>query len=169
MLTKQGNGRNRQIVRVCKLALLTAMCMVFGFIESQIPTMAIAPGVKIGLSNAVALILITKNDFKGAVLVNTARILLSALLFGSPFSLLFSIVAGLGSICISGLMNKSRLFGTVGISVAGATAHNIIQLAVAFFVAGRGVLYYTPVLLMSGAVCGFLVGTVCQKIAKRLK
>ena len=84
-------------------------------------------------------------------------------------SLLFSLVAGLGSLCLTGFLKKVCLFGTVGISVAGAVLHNVLQLGIALFVVGRVALYYTPVLLLSGAVCGFLVGVISQIITKRLK
>lgn len=151
------------------MGLMTALCIVFGYIESMVPLTAIAPGVKIGLSNAIALILITNGDIKEAFFVNISRILLSALLFGSPFSLLFSLTAGIGSLIVSALIKKSEKFSTVGISVAGAVVHNLLQLIVALFVVGRGAVYYAPILLISGAVCGTLVGIPSKIIAKRIK
>lgn len=151
------------------MGLMTALCIVFGFIESLVPLTAVAPGVKIGLSNAIALILITNGDIKGAFFVNISRILLSALLFGSPFSLLFSLTAGIGSLIVSALIKKSEKFSTVGISVTGAVVHNLLQLIVALFVVGRGAVYYAPILLISGVVCGTLVGIPSKIIAKRIK
>lgn len=169
MPAKQGNNRNRRITRICTMGLLTALCMIFGYIETFIPLTAIAPGVKIGLSNAVALILIMCDDIKGAFFVNITRILLSALLFGSLFSLLFSAVAGVGSLIVSSLLYKTRVFSVVGISVAGAVTHNILQLAVALFIVGQGAVYYTPILLIGGAISGVLVGIPSKIIIERLK
>lgn len=169
MPAKQGDNRNRRIKQICIMGLLTALCMIFGYIETFIPLIAIAPGVKIGLSNAVALILIMCGDIKGAFFVNITRILLSALLFGSPFSLLFSAVAGVGSQIVSSLLYKTRVFSAVGISVAGAVTHNILQLAVALFIVGQGAIYYAPILLIGGAVSGVLVGIPCKIIIERLK
>ena len=76
MSAKQGHNRN-QIRRVCLYAILSAVCLCLGYLESLVPLTFIAPGVKIGLANTVCLILAAKMDIKGAFFVNTVRILLS--------------------------------------------------------------------------------------------
>ena len=82
MPAEQGNSRNRiKAARLTRYALFCAICLIVGYIESLLPLSFIAPGVKIGFSNAVALSLLLSGDTKGAFAVNVARILLSALLF----------------------------------------------------------------------------------------
>ena len=50
-----------------KMALygvLASVGLVFSYVETLLPLTFIAPGVKIGLANGVALLLILKNDIK---------------------------------------------------------------------------------------------------------
>lgn len=169
MSAKQGNNRNNRLIRLCRYGIFAALCIIFGCIESFVPLGFIAPGIKLGLSNAIALILVSFDDTKGAYLVNTTRILLSALLFGSPFSLLFSLVGGLLSLTVTALLHKTGKFATISISIAGGAAHNLFQLITALFVTGVGAVYYLPLLIICGAVSGALVGIVCTLIIKRLK
>jgi len=57
----------------------------------------------------------------------------------------------------------------VGISVAGAVTHNLVQLLAAVLLLGGGVLYYAPVLVVSGIVCGLALGTLDFVIIKKIK
>lgn len=170
MSAKQGNSRNKiDVKKLCVYALFTAAALVFSYVESILPLYFIAPGVKLGLSNAVSLLLAAKEDFKGAFAVNGARIMLSALLFGSPVSFAFAISGGIISLISVVLLKKTGLFSTVGISIAGGVVHNITQIAVAVLILGGGVLYYTPVLLITGALCGAAIGALDTLILKKVK
>ena len=64
--------------KIALYSILTSLALIFGYIESLFSLSFIAPGIKLGLANSVALILLCFKDFKGAVLVNITRILLSA-------------------------------------------------------------------------------------------
>ena len=50
--------------------------------------------------------------------------------------------------------------GYIGIGVLCAVAHNLGQLLVATVILGKAILNITPVLLLSGVVCGIITGTV---------
>ena len=168
MSAKQGHNTN-QIRRICLYAILSAVCLVLGYIESLVPLTFIAPGVKIGLANTVCLILAAKMDIKGAFLVNTVRIFLSGLLFGSVISLSFSLVAGvvsLGSVCI---LRRLKIFSIIGVSTIAAVVHNLAQMAVAVCIMGIGSLYYLPVLIISGTFSGLIVGIISNIILKKVK
>lgn len=149
--------------------ILAALCLVLSYVELLIPFNYLSPGIKLGLSNAVALLLILKGDIKGAIGVNIVRIILSVLLFSAPATLMYSLPAGIVSVSVMALVSKCKYIGTVGFSVLGATLHNITQLFVAFCVLGIGVWYYTPFLLISAIVSGSLVGILAQMIFKRIK
>ncbi|MCQ2454593.1 MAG: Gx transporter family protein [Clostridia bacterium] len=168
MFAEQGDNRSR-IKSICIYSVLTVCCIVFGYIETLIPTALIAPGIKLGLANSVALMLIIFGDIKGAVLVNTARILLSAVLFGSLFSLLFSLCAGTASVAVCILVAKSKSVSAVGISIAGAVTHNTVQTAIAFFVLNKGVLFYLPILIISAIISGFVIAVISILVSKKLK
>lgn len=155
--------------KISLYGLFTALCLVFGFLESTISLSFIAPGIKLGLANGIALLLVAEGDIKGAFAVNTARILLSALLFSSPSSLIFSLPAGVLSILVMALLARSGRFGTVGFSIAGAVTHNLTQLAAAVLLFGGAVSVYLPVLLVSAAVSGTAIGWLGELILKKVK
>lgn len=150
-------------------ALLVALCLIIGFIENLVNLSFIAPGVKLGLSNCVALLLVCRGDIKGAFAVNIARILLSALLFGSPVSLLFALCGGMFSLTASSLLIRLKSVSEIGVSITGGAVHNIFQCLAAVAFVGIGVLYYLPVLLLMGAACGAVCGILVKIILKKVK
>lgn len=168
MSSKQSNSRNT-IKKLCLYSMLVAVCMVIGYIESLFELTFIAPGVKIGLSNAVACVLVLRKDIKGAFAVNISRILLSAVLFGSPVSLAFALCGGIVSLSLMSLLSKSRYLSVIGISAIGGTVHNAVQCLIGMFFVGTGAFYYLPLLLISGVLCGMAVGILSSLVLKRIK
>ncbi len=172
MSAKQGDSRNKVSIKQLTLyALLTATCLIIGYLESllSITLIVIAPGVKLGLSNAIVLMLICMGDIKGAYAVNITRICLSAMLFGSPISFVLSLSGGIASMVIACALRRNKSFSAIGISMASAVTHNVFQLIAAAFIVGFGVFYYLPVLILLGAVCGAFCGILTQLVLKRSK
>ena len=172
MSAKQGNCRNKvNIKRITVYALFVAVCLIIGYLESilSISLIAIAPGVKIGLSNAIALTLICRGDIKGAWAINVTRICLSALLFGSPVSFLLSLSGGVTSTLAACFLSKSKAVSEIGISMVGGTVHNVFQLLAAITFVGMGVIYYLPVLLVLGALCGAFCGVLVKLVLNKIK
>ena len=155
--------------KIALYGILTSLALIFGYIESLFSLSFIAPGVKLGLANSVALILLCFKDFKGAVLVNITRILLSALLFSSPFSLVFSLTAGILSVVIMRLLSGIKGVSVIGFSISGAAVHNLVQLTVASLLFGRAVWYYLPFLLVSALLSGGIIGNLSSIIFKKIK
>ena len=155
--------------KVALYGILTSLALIFGYIESLFSLSFIAPGIKLGIANSVALLLLCFKDFKGALLVNITRILLSALLFSSPFSLFFSLTAGIISVVIMKPLSGIKSVSVVGFSIAGATVHNLVQLTVASIIFGRAVWYYLPFLLVSALISGGIIGALSLIIFKRIK
>ncbi|MEE1160979.1 MAG: Gx transporter family protein [Acutalibacteraceae bacterium] len=155
--------------KVALYGILTGLALIFGYIESLFSLSFIAPGIKLGLANSVALLLLCFKDFKGALLVNITRILLSALLFSTPFSLVFSLTAGIISVVIMKLLSGIKSVSVVGFSIAGAVVHNLVQLTVASIIFGRAVWYYLPFLLVSALISGGIIGALSLIIFKIIK
>ena len=153
--------------KITLYGILTALCIVLGYIESLISLDFIAPGVKIGLSNAVVLSLVAAKDIKGAFMVNMVRILLSGLLFSYPIAMLFSLSGGICSIIVMLIFSKIKAVSVFGMGVAGAVAHNLAQLCCATVLLGVGVWYYSPILLISAVICGMLTAFVSKLIIKK--
>lgn len=155
--------------KISLYALLAALCLVFSYLEMLISFDFIVPGIKLGLSNAVALLLIQKGDIKGAFGVNITRIVLSALLFGGLHTLMYSLPAGLVSVLLMTLLSQMKSISVIGFSIAGAVVHNLTQLTVAFVLLGKGVLPYAPWLIIAAVVSGYLVGLAAKLIFKKIK
>lgn len=155
--------------KIALYGILTSLALIFGYIESLFSLSFIAPGVKLGLANSVALILLCFKDFRGAMLVNITRILLSALLFSSPFSLVFSLTAGILSVVIMRLLSGIKGVSVIGFSISGAAVHNLVQLTVASLLFGRAVWYYLPFLLVSALLSGGIIGILSSIIFKKIK
>ena len=149
--------------------MLTAVCIIIGYIESLVELSFIAPGIKIGLSNSIACVLVFYGDTKGAFAVNISRILLTALLFGSPVSLCFAMAGGVASLIAMALLKKCRFFSVTGVSALGGVLHNTAQCAVGIAFVGKGVIFYLPVLLLFGVACGTAVGILSKLILARIE
>ncbi|MBQ7044955.1 MAG: Gx transporter family protein [Clostridia bacterium] len=156
--------------KIAYCSLLTALALIFGFIEHLVSFDYIAPGVKLGLANSIVLLLIFVKQYKSAIAVNLARILLSTLLFSGPMAAIFAISGAALSMIVSVLLLKSKHLSIIGISIGAAACHNIGQILVAGFVMGTwSVLYYMPVLVFCGAISGLLTGTAANLVYKRIK
>ena len=155
--------------KICLYGIFTALCIVLSFVESLIPFDFIAPGIKLGLANSVCLLLVVKGDIKGAFLVNIVRILLSVLLFSAPSTLIYSLPAGVLSVAAMALLTRFKVFGIMGFSVLGAVVHNSVQLTVALILLGKGVIFYSPFLLISAVISGNLIAILGRTLLAKGK
>lgn len=155
--------------KVALYGVLASVGLVFSYVETLLPLTFIAPGVKIGLANGVALLLILKKDIKGAFLVNIIRILLLNLLFVHPIALIYSLLAGIISTIVMSLVGKTNIFSAVGFSVLGAITHNLVQSVIAFIMLGSGILFYLPVLIFSAIITGVIIGFLAKILDKKIK
>ena len=156
--------------RVATAALLSALAIIFGYIEFLIPISVAAPGIKLGVANIVIVIALYKLGWKWALPVNVVRVLLSALLFGSVFSALYSLAGAVLSFAVMAALKRTGIFSIAGVSMAGGVAHNVGQLLVACFAMQTGnVLYYYPVLLISGLATGIGIGIIATLVLKKFR
>ncbi len=155
--------------RTAYLGIFTALAMILSYIETVFPFLGGIPGVKIGIANSMSLSVLYLMGYQAAFLIAVFRIVLTGILFGNAASVLYSLGGAVFSLIIMILVKKTEIFSVVGTSIAGGISHNIAQLLVAtLLVENLSVLYYLPVLLISGAVAGLVVGVVSQELVKRI-
>ena len=149
---------------------LTALALVFGYIEHLIPFNIGIYGVKLGLSNIVTVVTLYLLGRRSSLAVNLLRIMLSSLLFGNTMSLAYSLAGGVLSCALMIFIytfDKGQRLSPVGVSICGGIAHNIGQLAVALVaVSNLKVACFLPVLLAVGALTGALIGVVSLAIIR---
>ena len=155
--------------RVAFLGMCIALSMILSFVESQIPPLMAVPGVKVGLPNIVMVFMLYKIGAKETAIVSILRVILVGILFGTPLSMIYSLVGAALSLIGMILLKKTNLFAPITVSVAGGILHNIGQIATACLVMETAqIAYYLPVLLLSGTIAGILIGLTAAMILKRL-
>jgi heptaprenyl diphosphate synthase len=154
-------------------AVLVAVAVVLSIAERWIPLELLVPvpGVKLGLANIVTLFALF---YLGPVLsfaIVVVRCLLAASVIGIT-SLAFSLSGGLLACAAMLLMKQAfgRGFSLFGISMGGAVAHNIGQVAVASLMLGDAMLFtYLPALMLTGLATGILTAAVSAPLFSALE
>ena len=155
--------------RIAACGVLTALALIFSYIEFLVPLPIAIPGIKLGLANIVCLVCLYALGEKHAFLINVTRIALAALLFGSVFSALYALAGGVVSFAVMALLKRTKRFSVCGVSMAGGVFHNLAQLAVAgLLVESAQVFYYFPVLLLSGMATGIGIGILATLILRSI-
>lgn len=157
--------------RVAHLGMLTAAALVLFLVESAVPRPL--PWMKLGLSNAAVLVALLLFGTGPAAAVSTLKLLVGGLLGGGLGGPAFVIggSAGLASLAAMAALRVGapRLLSPVGLSVAGALAHQVVQLGVAAVYLGHPGLYaLLPLSLVSGVASGLLTGLATYYCAERL-
>lgn len=149
--------------------VMTALALIFSYIEALIPLPFGVPGMKLGLANLVLVILLYMQGTKAAFLVSTARICLAGFMFGNMSMILYSLAGSVCSLFGMHFLKKSQHFSIVGVSVTGGILHNLGQLVVAAAIVETcQVFYYLPFLLVSGLVTGAVIGMTALAVCRHL-
>jgi len=164
------HGARNSTRRMVTLALLISAAMVLSYVESLLPALATVPGVKVGLANAVTLFALYVLDTRGAICISVMRVSLSALLFGSAVSFIYSAAGAALSLLVMIILRRLDLFSSIGVSVAGGVAHNVGQVvAASLTLESLGILYYIAPLLISGTLAGAFIGVVTGLLTNKTK
>jgi heptaprenyl diphosphate synthase len=155
---------------VATYGLLVALAFILSYIENLIPVPIPVPGIKLGLANLVVITGLYSMGSKEAFVLSIIRIILVGFTFGSLSMMIFSLAGGLLSCLLMIIFKKSKLFSMVGVSIIGGISHNVGQILVSIWVVNNvNIIYYLPVLMISGVITGALIGILGSMIVKRLK
>ncbi len=150
-------------------ALLLSLALVLSVVERWIPLELLVPlpGIKLGLANVVTLLAVLELQMTDALALVFIRSLLLGFISG-PTTFAFSLTGGLLALLVmwgSHRINRG-FFSIIGISLQGAAAHNMGQVAVAALLLQepRLLTMYLPLLLLTGLVTGTLTGLVAQPV-----
>lgn len=156
--------------KIALCGVLTALAMIFSYIESVIPIPIPVPGIKLGVANIAVITILYVLGVKEAIVINLLRIALTALLFGNVNSFLFSISGAVLSLTIMIIMKRLDFFSCIGVSVCCGVMHNVGQIIAAVFIMGsEAIVLYLPVLIVSGVFTGVVIGVVSGIVAKHVK
>ena len=162
------NRSHQRNVRLATAAVLTAAALILSYLEAVLGFLIPLPGVKLGLANLATLLLLYTYGVRYAAVVSLLRICMAALLFGSPFSFLYSITGGL--LALLGMLLLWKLsFSPIPSSTLGGMLHVVGQIGIACLVTETPrLLYYLPILLAAGFVTGLALGFLAEKLIPRM-
>ena len=151
------------------MGVFTALALGLSYLESLIPTFLPIPGMRLGLSNLLTVVLLYRASLRSAATVLFLRILLSALLFGTPVSFLYSLAGAVFSFLFMVFFHRVLPMSIFGVSMVGGVFHNVGQILCACLLLGsQTVFYYLPFLLPAGLVFGFCIGFLAALLCKKL-
>ena len=155
--------------RVAYCAMLTALAMIFGYVEVLIPFGFGIQGAKLGLANIVIVLALYILPAYQAFAIQLMRIVLVSFLFGNLSMMFYSLAGGMLSLLVMFLLKKGNGFSITGVSIAGGVSHNIGQLIVAVLVVQNlKIAFYFPALMIAGLVTGCLIGILAGRIKPAL-
>ena len=162
--------KKSKATRVAYTGMLVALAFVLSYVEALIPISLGVPGVKMGLANLVVMVALYTLGAGQAFVLSMVRIVLVGFTFGSMASMMYSLAGGLLSFVVMAIAKRLDLFSQKGVSILGGVFHNIGQILMAMAVVENGkLIYYLPVLLISGVLAGIAVGIVASMITKRVQ
>lgn len=157
--------KNSEKIAYC--AMLTALSMIFSYIEALLPLSIGIPGIKLGLSNLVVVTGLSFLPVGWVFLVLVLKVTLVSFLFGNFSIWIYSIAGGVLSFFVMLVIRRIKGFSVIGMSMAGGVCHNIGQLIVAVGMVGSTApLYYLPVLTAAGVAAGAVIGIVAHRVQK---
>ena len=163
---RTGYWDKHHVRRLSVCAMLLAAALMISYAESLLPRFVPLPGIKPGFANIAVMAAFCISPGCAAT-VSAARVLIFALLFGSPISFGMSAAGALLSyICLFVIwLIKPRHLSWIGVSVLSALCHVTGQLICAVFLTGStSALYYFPPLAVSGVICGALCGVLMNLV-----
>ncbi len=167
------NRSNRDAtLRTTLSALLLAMMLILGYVESLLPISVGIPGIKLGLSNGVLIFAVYMLDAPTGYTLMALKVLLSGMLFAGPSTMMYGFAGGLLSMTGMVLLARSRRLPVTVVSAVGGILHNLGQIGLSLLILQvplKAMLLYILVLTGVGCACGVLTGVCATSVMKHLK
>ena len=159
--------KKNTVLSIALCGVMTSLAIVFGYIEHLIPLPFGIYGIKLGIANLVVITMLYSLNAYSAFTINLLRIILCSMLFGSFTSFWYSLVGGLLSFAVMLILKRTNKLSPMGVSICGAISHNIGQITVAIILLDEfKIALYLPVLLITGAITGAIIGLIAIPIIK---
>lgn len=155
------------------IAMFLSLAVVLNIIESFIPIfVSFVPGIKLGLTNIIIILVLYTYSFKDAFIVSILRVLLVGILRTGLFSIsfFFSLGGATLSILMMYLVKRYTNLSMIGVSIIGAFFHSIGQIIMAITILKNiNLIYYLPWLLLFSIPTGILIGVIGKEIIVHLE
>lgn len=164
--------RREQINELALTAVLTALALIIGVVESLIPPIfPMLPYVRIGLSNVVVLFCVVAVSYRSATAVTVIKSILVPIFLGNPMMFAYSITGSIFALIVTIILIKCRI-SMILVSAFSAIAHSVGQLIIACFFGGTAQVllllpYFALISLASGSLVGILVIYLLKKLPSK--
>ena len=149
-------------------AILAALALALSYVEGMFPLPVPLPGFKLGLANIVTLFALYTLGAPSALSILLVRVLLGAMFAGNASALIYSLLGGFAAMAVMIALSRARGLSVYGVSIGGAAAHNIGQVAAAMLTLGSAApAAYLPLLLVVAVFSGALTGLICSLLLGR--
>ncbi len=153
--------------RIVVLSLFLAFGIVLYVFETLFFPPLPIPGAKVGLTSIVTLLLLCLYSWRECLLNVLFRTIVGSIITGTflTASFLYSFFGALISalVMIAFCLCFKNKFSLVGISLLGATTHNLTQLFLGVILIGHpGILFQMPFLISAAILTGFFNGFVAN-------
>ncbi len=158
--------------RIALIAILCALAISMGFLESLIPPIAfLPPGAKLGFSNIITMFAAGSLGLPYALTIALVKGLFTFITRGATAGFMSLSGGLLSSIAMYFLMKYAKKhLGLIGISVICAICHNFGQLAAARIITQTPTIYnYAPALAIFGIIMGAVTGIVLKAVLPALE
>lgn len=160
-----------RIKRITFLALFASLALLLSYVEMLLPPIFTAvPGIKMGLSNIVIVLILYRFGIIEASVVSFVRLIISTLLFANISTFWYGLAGAVLSLTVMAILKKLDFLSIVAVSVAGAVLHNIGQMIVAIILLKTPEIgYYMIVLSITGTIAGIFIGICGAFLYKRFE
>jgi len=161
---------NAKRIAVC--ASFATLALMLTFVESVIPIQLIVPipGFRLGLANLAIMPVVFFIGKVDGIAVAVVKVAVSAILFSSPTSFLYSLTGTLLSVIALIILScfGSKIFSFIGISVICAAFHNLGQILVSVCIFGITSVSILPYLIVVSVISGIVTGTLMMASSKQI-
>ena len=162
---------NNKLKTTMQLSIFLSLSIILYIIESFVNFFVFIPGIKLGLSNIVVLIVIYIYGAKEGFKIGFMKVFFTSL-FRSGFGLNFILSLGgiFLSVLVSGLLKKTSKFSIVGLSIISANFHILGQIIIMSIIYRTYILYmsYLPYMILVTIISGTITGYIAKKIIERV-
>lgn len=157
--------------RLSRVSAFLALSLVLYLVESAVIPPLPVPGAKLGLANLAVLVMIYLEGTGAAIQVALGRVILASLFAGTFGAVAFfpTLAGAVTATFVMAGVRRMGSFGAVGVSISGALAHNLAQLAAIIpFFPRAGLIHFLPYLILLAIPSGLITGLIGDRILKAL-
>ena len=158
--------------KILILAAYSIMAVLLFIVEGMIPKPL--PFMRIGLANVFILLILVQIDFRSALVVTLAKVIIGNLFSGLLFTplILFSLVSSVLSLLVMYAVYKSKIsLSLIGVSITGALSHMMTQLVLGYFlfIHTSRIFALLPLILLIGLISGLITGILVIILYKNIQ